>query len=95
VTGSRRGGEAPPSGGGRLRVDRREEGSHALEELDRHVVASALRADELLQAPLELGTAVAGGALPQVTLDLHALDADELSIEEQLDLAEHVLAISR
>jgi hypothetical protein len=82
------------SGGGRLRLDRRQERSHATQELGGHVVAPALRAHQLLQAALELGTAVAGGALPQVTLDLHALDAHELSVEEQLDLAEHVLAIS-
>jgi hypothetical protein len=28
-------------------------------------------------------------------LDLHALDADELPVEVELDLAQHVLAFSR
>jgi hypothetical protein len=35
------------------------------------------------------------GAFPEVTLDLHALDAHELPVEIELDLAEHVLALSR
>jgi hypothetical protein len=30
-----------------------------------------------------------------VALDLHALDAHELPVEIELDLAEHVLALSR
>lgn len=73
----------------------REHGAHPLQELDRDVVTPALRAHHLLQAALELGTAVARGAFPEVALDIHALHTDELSIEIELDLAEHVLAISR
>jgi hypothetical protein len=30
-----------------------------------------------------------------MTLDLHALDAHELTVEVELDLAEHVLALNR
>ena len=65
------------------------------EELGGHVVAAALGLEHLLQPTLELGVAVARGALPEVPLDLHALHARELTIEGELDLSEHVFAVSR
>jgi len=68
---------------------------YALEELDGDVVAAALGPEHLLEPALELGVAAAGGALPQVTLDVDALQPHELTVEVELDLAEHVLAVSR
>jgi hypothetical protein len=65
-----------------------------LQELRRDVVAAALGAQHLLQPALKLGVTAARGALPEMPLDLHALDADELPVEVELDLAEHVLAVS-
>jgi hypothetical protein len=72
----------------------REHRADALHDLERHVVAAALRAKHLLEPALEFGVAVTGGAFPQVPLDLHALDANELPVEVELDLTQHVLAIS-
>jgi hypothetical protein len=72
-----------------------DEGSDALEQLRGHLVAPALGAEQLLQATLELGVTVARRARPEVALDLHAIDADELTVEVELDLAKHVLAFSR
>jgi hypothetical protein len=59
------------------------------------MIAPAFRAEHLFQASLEVGVAGAGGAFPEVALDLHALDANELTVEVELDLSEHVLALSR
>jgi hypothetical protein len=72
----------------------RDHRAHPLEDLDGDVVAAALGAEHLLQAALELGVAAAGGASPQVLLDLDALHADELTVEVELDLPEHVRALS-
>ena len=66
---------------------RRDQGPDPFEELGGHVVATALRAQHLLQPALELGVAVAGRALSQVPLDLDALHAHELPVEVELDLA--------
>jgi hypothetical protein len=44
---------------------------------------------------LELGVPAARGALPQVPLDLHALEPHELPVEVELDLAQRVLAFNR
>jgi hypothetical protein len=79
--------------GGRVRAPR-EDRAHALRDLGRDVAAAALVAEHLLEPPLELGVAVARGALPEVHLDLHALHADELSVEIELDLPKHALAVS-
>jgi hypothetical protein len=72
----------------------REHRAHPLDDLRRDVVATALVAEHLLEPALELGMAMARGALPEVYLDLHALHADELSVEIELDLPEHALAVS-
>ena len=96
--GSRRPGEipGPRTGGRRVDVGPGDAASGSARASSAgHLVASALGAQHLLQAPLELGVAAARGALPEVPLDLHALHADELTIEVELDLAEHVLAVSR
>ena len=77
-----------------MEVDPGDRGADPLEQLGRDVVAAALRAQHLLQAALELGVAAARGAVPEMPLDLHALHANELTIEVELDLAEHVLAVS-
>jgi hypothetical protein len=75
-------------------VRRREHRAHALQELGRCVVAPALGAKHLLQPALELGVVVARGAAPQVSLDLDVLHPDQLTVEVELDLAKHVLALS-
>jgi hypothetical protein len=72
----------------------REPRAQALDHLGRDVVAAAFRAEHLLEPALEVGVALARGALPEMHLDLHAFHADELSVEVELDLAEHVLAVS-
>jgi hypothetical protein len=79
--------------GGRVRTFR-EPGAKALDDLGRDVVAPAFLAQHLLEPALELGVAVARGALPEMHLDLHALEADELTVEVELDLPEHALAVS-
>jgi hypothetical protein len=68
--------------------------AQALDDLGRDLVAAALGAEHLLEPALELGVPVTGGALPEVHLDLHALHADELPVEVELDLPEHVRAVS-
>jgi hypothetical protein len=65
-----------------------------LDERDGDLVAPALVPEHGLQPLLELGVARARGTLPEVPLDLHALDAHELPVEVELDLTEHVLAVS-
>jgi hypothetical protein len=70
---------------------------HRADPLDERVrgrVAPALRAEHLLQPALELGVARAWVTTLEVALDLHALDAHELTVEVELDLAEDVLAVS-
>ena len=66
-----------------------------LDQLRGDLVAPALVAQQLLEPALELGVAATGGTLPQVALDLHALEAHELPVEIELDLAQRVLAINR
>lgn len=83
-----------PLGSRRMPVRRREHGPHPIEELGRRVVAAALGPEHLLQPALELGVIVAPGAIPQVSLDLGALDRDQLTIEVELDLTQHPLALS-
>jgi hypothetical protein len=76
-------------------VRRLDQGADPFDQLGRNLVAPALVAEHLLQPPLELGVPAAGGAFPQVPLDLHTLEADELPVEVELDLAQRVLAINR
>jgi hypothetical protein len=64
------------------------------EHLDGHVVTPALDAEDFLQASLEVGVLVARRAIPQVPLDLDALDRRELTVEVELDLSQHVLAFT-
>jgi hypothetical protein len=66
-----------------------------LDELGRHLVASALGPEYLLEPPLERGVPAAGVAAAQVLLDLDAHGGDELSVEVELDLLQHVFAVSR
>jgi hypothetical protein len=75
-------------------VDLHGDRSDPLDERVRNRVASAFRAEHLLQPALELGVARAWVTALEVTLDLHALDAHELTVEVELDLAEDVLAVS-
>jgi hypothetical protein len=56
---------------------------------------TALRAEDLLQLPLEVGVPAAGVAATQVSLDLDAQRTDELTVEVELDLLQHVLTLSR
>jgi hypothetical protein len=65
-----------------------------LDERVRNRVAPALRAEHLLQPALELGVARAWVTALEVTLDLHALAAHELTVEVELDLTKDVLAVS-
>jgi hypothetical protein len=64
-------------------------------EFGRHLVAPALGPKDLLEPPLERGVPAAGVAAAQVMLDLDAHRSDELSVEVELDLLEHVFAVSR
>jgi hypothetical protein len=66
-----------------------------LDELGRHLVASALGPQDLLEPPLERGVPAAGVAAAQVLLDLDAHGGNELSVQEELDLLQHVFAVSR
>jgi hypothetical protein len=72
-----------------------QEHTDAFDQLGRHLVAPAFVPEHLLEAALELGMPVTGGALPQVALDLHALQAHELPVQVELDLLECVLAFNR
>jgi hypothetical protein len=70
---------------------------HRADALDERVgsrIAPTLRAEQLLEPALELRVPRAWVTALEVTLDLHALDAHELTVEVELDLAEDVLAIS-
>jgi hypothetical protein len=66
-----------------------------VDELGRNLVASALGPKDLLEPPLERGVPAAGVAPAQVVLDLDAHRSDELSVEVELDLLQHVFAVSR
>jgi hypothetical protein len=72
-----------------------EQHADAFDELGGHLVAPAFVPEHLLEPTLELGMPVTGGALPQVALDLNALQAHELPVEVELDLPERVLAFNR
>jgi len=72
-----------------------EEHADAFDQLGRDLVAPAFVPEHLLEAALELGMPVTGGALPQVALDLHALQAHELPVQVELDLLQRVLAFNR
>jgi hypothetical protein len=61
----------------------------------RHVVATARRTQELLQALLERRVIEAPVAPRQVVVDLHPQGRLELAVEVELDLLQHVLAINR
>jgi hypothetical protein len=60
-----------------------------------HLVTSALRTEHLLQVPLEIGVTAARVAAAEMPLDLETDLADELSVEVELDLLQHVFAVSR
>jgi hypothetical protein len=72
-----------------------EQRTDPFEQLGRDLPASALGAQDALQLALELGMAAARVTATQVPLDLDAQSADELSIEVELDLLQHVLTVSR
>jgi len=72
-----------------------EQSSESVDELGWHLVASALGPQDLLEPPLELGVPAAGVAAAEVLLDLGAHGGDELSVEVELDLLQHVFAVSR
>jgi len=74
------------------RVEQRPE---AVDELGRYLVAPALGPKEFLELSLERGVPAAGVAPAQVLLDLEAHGSDELTVEVELDLLQHVLALSR
>ena len=64
-------------------------------EFGRYLVAPALGPKELLQPPLERGVPAAGVAPAKVLLDLDAHGSDELTVEVELDLLQHMFAVSR
>jgi len=66
-----------------------------VDELGRHLVASALGPQDLLEPPLERGVPAAGVAAAQVVLDLDAHRSKELPVEVELDLLQHVFTVSR
>jgi hypothetical protein len=72
-----------------------EQRSEPVDELGWHLVTSALGPQDLLESPLERGVPAAGVAATQVLLDLDAHGSDELSVEVELDLLQHVFAVSR
>src|SRR4029453_13672394 len=83
-----------PAGSGRVGVGPLEERPEPVDELGRHLVAPALGPQDLLEPPLERGVPAAGVAAAQVVLDLDAHRSDELSIEVELDLLQHMFAVS-
>ena len=72
-----------------------EQRPHPFQQVRRDVPTTALRAEDLLQLPLEVGVPAAGVAATQVSLDLDVQRADELTVEVELDLLQHVFAVSR
>jgi hypothetical protein len=72
-----------------------EQRPYPVQQVRRDVPTTALRAEDLLQLPLEVGVPAAGVAATQVSLDLDVQRADELTVEVELDLLQHVLALSR
>ena len=61
----------------------------------RHVLASAGPGDEHLELPTELVLLQAWRTVREMRLDLEACSLGELSIEEQLDLSQELVAINR
>ena len=80
---------------GGVRVGRVEQCPEALDELGRYLVAPALGPQELLQPSLERRVPAAGVAAAQVLLDLEAHGSNELTVEVELDLLQHMFAVSR
>jgi len=78
-----------------MRVGPLEQRAEPIDELGRHMVTPALGPQDLLEPPLERGVPAAGVAAAQVVLDLDAHRSDELSVEVELDLLQHVFAVSR
>jgi len=78
-----------------VRVGRVEQRPKAFDELGRYLVAPALGPQELLEPSLERGVPAAGVAAAQVLLDLEAHGSDELTVEVELDLLQHMFAVSR
>ena len=66
-----------------------------MDELGRYLVAPAFGPQELLEPSLERGVTAAGVAAAQVLFDLDAQRSDELTVEVELDLLQHVFAVSR
>ena len=74
------------------RVEHRPE---ALDELGRYLVAPAFGPQEILEPSLERSVPAAGVAAAKVLLDLEAHGSDELTVEVELDLLQHMFAVSR
>jgi hypothetical protein len=72
-----------------------EQRSDPFQQVRGNLPTSALRAEDLLQLPLEVGVPAAGVAATQVSLDLDVQRTDELTVEVELDLLQHVLTLSR
>ena len=72
-----------------------QERAETLDELGRDLVAAALGSKDLLQPPLEGGMAAARVAAAEVVLDLDAQGRHELTVEVELELPQHVFAVSR
>ena len=66
-----------------------------VDELGWHLVASALGPQDLREPALELGMTAAGIAAAQVVLDLEAQRSNELPVQVELDLLQHVFTVSR
>jgi len=72
-----------------------EQGTDPFQQVGRDVPTTALRAEDLFQLPLEVGVPAARVAATQVSLDLDVQRTDELTVEVELDLPQHVLTLSR
>jgi hypothetical protein len=70
-------------------------GAEPLDELGRDLVAPALGPKDVLQPLLERGVPAARPAAAEMALDLDPQRFDELSVQVELDLLEHVFAVSR
>jgi hypothetical protein len=74
------------------RLDR---GAEPLDELGWDLVTAALGPKDDLQPLLERRVPAARAAAAEVALDLDAQRFDELPVKVELDLLEHVFAVSR
>ena len=70
-------------------------GAEPLDELGWDLVATALGPKDVLQALLERGVPAAGVAAAEMALDLDPQRFDELPVQVELELLEHVFAVSR